>query len=122
MSYQEFMNNLMSTGVVGAVTILDPNGAVYWASNPDWAVDGPAILSAWANKEPSIMVAGTKFSTIVSDHPENFVGRNLAGGGTVVICKSPNNYFFLTWTSGDSGLDPRMQIHVEVARMAALFK
>jgi hypothetical protein len=122
MSYQDAMNNLLQTGYINIVTILDANGGVYWTNQPEWQFDGAAVLRAWQNKEPGINIAGTRFSTMVNDYEVgNYVARNVGGAGIVVIVRAPNNYYFLTWTSGDVGI-PAINIHGEVAQMAMLFK
>ncbi len=122
MSYQDAMNNLLQTGYINIVTILDANGGVYWTNQPEWRFDGGAVLRAWQNKEPGINIAGTRFSTMVNDFEAgNYVARNVGGAGIVVIVRAPNGYYFLTWTSGDVGI-PAINIHGEVAQMAALFK
>ena len=66
-------------------------------------------------------IQGTKFSTILNSYPDYLVGKNLGGGGIIVLARSPNGYFFLTWSSAEVELPPT-NIHAEVARMAALFR
>lgn len=122
MSYQDDMNALIQNGYVSIVTILDPNGAVYWTNQPEWQVDGPALLTAWKNKEPGINIAGTRYSSIVNDWElGSFVARNVGGAGIVVFVRAPNNYYFLTWSPGDVQI-PTINIHGEVAKMAIKFK
>lgn len=120
MSYSDTMNSLIQNGYVTYVVILDPNGGIYWSNNPNWEVNGQAILSAWQSKAPSINIGGTKFSSIRNDPGESFVGKNLAGGGTVIIQKATNGYFFLTWSPAECQFQP-INIHAEVARMATQF-
>ncbi len=122
MSYQDTMNSLIQNGYVSIVTILDPNGGIYWTNQPEWQFDGAAVLQSWQQKEPGVNIAGTRFSTMVADwEGGNFVARNVGGAGIVVICRAPNNYYFLTWTPGDAQI-PSNNIHAEVAKMAILFK
>ena len=122
MSYQDDMNALIQNGYISIVTILDQNGGVYWTNQPDWQVDGPGLLNSWKNKEPGVNIGGTRFSTMVSDFESgNFVARNVGGAGIVVVARAPNNYYFLTWTSGDVQI-PAINIHGEVAKMAIKFK
>ena len=122
MSYQDDMNALIQNGYISIVTILDPNGAVYWTNQPEWQVDGPAILTAWKNKEPGLNIAGTRFSTMVNDwEVGSYVARNVGGAGIVVIARAPNNYYFITWSPGDTQV-PSLNIHGEVAKMALKFK
>ena len=122
MSYSEYMSQLITSGYISTVTIFDPSGNIYWTNNPNWQINGGDVLRQWNNTNPSIVVAGTKFSTIMNSHPDFFVGKNLPQqAGTVVICKSPNGYYFLTWSPSNAPHDPR-NIYTEVTRMAALFK
>ena len=121
MSYSDVMNQLIEQGYFSYVIILDPNGGVYWTNNPNWAVDGKSILSGWQSRAPSINVGDTKFSSIMNNPGESFVGRNLGGGGTVILQKAPNGYTFLTWSSSDAQIQP-INIHAEVFRMAMLFR
>ncbi|MHA2053161.1 MAG: hypothetical protein ACW99F_06115 [Candidatus Hodarchaeales archaeon] len=122
MSYQDDMNALIQNGYISIVTILDQNGGVYWTNQPEWQVDGPAVLSSWQNRDPGISIAGTRFSTMVSEWDTgNYVARNVGGAGIVVIVRAPNNYYFLTWTSGDVQI-PAINIHGEVAKMAMKFQ
>lgn len=122
MSYQDAMNSLIQNGFVNIVTILDANGGVYWTNQPEWQVDGAAVLKSWQNKEPGINIAGTRFSSMVNDVERGqYVARNVGGAGTIVIVRAPNGYYFLTWTSGEAGF-PTNNIHAEVAKMAGLFK
>ncbi len=122
MSYQDDMNALIQNGYISIVTILDQNGGVYWTNQPEWQVDGPALLQSWQNKDPGISIAGTRFSTMVSDwETGNYVARNVGGAGIVVIVRAPNNYYFLTWTPGDVQI-PAINIHGEVAKMAVKFQ
>ncbi len=122
MSYQDDMNALIQNGYISIVTILDQNGGVYWTNQPEWQVDGPAVLSAWQNKEPGVNIGGTRFSTMVNDFEEgNYVARNVGGAGIVVMIRAPNNYYFLTWSPGDTPI-PATNIHAEVAKMAIKFK
>ncbi|MHA2175439.1 MAG: hypothetical protein ACXABI_11470 [Candidatus Hodarchaeales archaeon] len=122
MSYQDDMNALIQNGYISIVTILDQNGGVYWTNQPEWQVDGPAVLSSWQNRDPGISIAGTRFSTMVSEWDTgNYVARNVGGAGIVVIVRAPNNYYFLTWTPGDVQI-PAINIHGEVAKMAMKFQ
>ena len=122
MSYQDVMNSLIQNGYISIVTILDPNGGIYWTNQPEWQVDGVALLSSWQNREPGVTVGGTRFSTMVNDLDSgNFVARNVGGAGIIVIVRAPNNYYFLTWTPGEVQI-PATNIHAEVAKMAGLFR
>lgn len=122
MSYQDVMNSLIQNGYISIVTILDPNGGIYWTNQPEWQVDGVALLSSWQNREPGVTVGGTRFSTMVNDlDGGNFVARNVGGAGIIVIVRAPNNYYFLTWTPGEVQI-PATNIHAEVAKMAGLFR
>lgn len=120
MSYSDTMNELIQNQYISIVTILDPQGATYWTNQPNWTVDGPAVLGAWQSRAPSINIGGTKFSSINNRPGELFVGKNLGGGGTVILQKSPNGYTFLTWSPADCPFQP-INIHAEVSRMAAQF-
>ena len=122
MSYQDDMNALIQNGYVSIVTILDPNGAVYWTNQPAWQVDGPALVTAWKNKESGVNIAGTRYSSIVNDwETGSFVARNVGGAGIVVFVRAPNNYYFLTWSPGEVQI-PTINIHGEVSKMAIKFK
>lgn len=122
MSYQDDLNALTASGTISIVTILDTNGGVYWTNQPNWQVDGPATLSSWEKRETALHIGGTRFAMIVSDwEGGNCVAKNLAGQGTVIIVRAPNNYYFLTWSSGDVQ-DLPTNIHADVARMAMKFK
>ena len=120
MSYSDFMNSCIQNGYFQYVVILDPDSNIYWSNNPNWAVDGKQVVGAWKSKAPALMVAGTKFSSIRNDPGESFVGKNLGGGGTVIMQKCPNGYSFLTWSPADCQFQP-INIHAEVARMAGMF-
>lgn len=122
MSYQDTMNGLIQNGYISIVTILDPSGQVYWTNQPEWQVDGPAVLAAWQNREPGITIGGTRFSAMISEWDAGrLVGRNVGGAGAIVLVRAPNNYFFLTWTPGDVQIPP-LNIYTEVERMAAQFR
>ncbi|MFW9854545.1 MAG: hypothetical protein ACFFFG_05775 [Candidatus Thorarchaeota archaeon] len=122
MSYQDMMNSLIQNGYISIVTILDPNGNVYWTNQPAWQVDGPSLLRSWQNREPGITIAGTRFSVMISEWDAGrLVGRNVGGAGAVVMVRAPNNYTFLTWTPGDVKIPP-LNIYTEVERMAVLFR
>jgi len=121
MSYSDVMNQLISDNFFSYVIIFDPNGAIYWSNNPNWNVDGSAIISSWNSRAASIMVGETKFSSIMNNPGESFVGKNLAGGGTLIIQKAPNGYSFMTWSSHETPIQP-INIQSEVFRMAQLFK
>ena len=122
MSYQDTMNSLIQNGYVSIVTILDANGGTYWTNQPEWPVDGAAVLKSWQNKEPGLSIGGTRFSVMMNEWDKGYlVARNVGGAGIVVIARAPNGYFFLTWTSGDVEIPP-LNIHAEVSRMAVLFK
>lgn len=120
MSYQDDMNSLISNGYISYVVILDANGGIYWTNNPNWQVNGPELLAAWNAKQPSVMIAGTKFSSFLNNPPEFLVAKNMGGGGTVVIAGAPNGYFFLTWSDPNTPFEPR-NIYSEVAVMANKF-
>ena len=120
MSYSDIMNALIQNGYINYVIILDPNGTVYWTNNPNWAVNGTDVMRQWMTRAPSMMIGGTKFSSFKNDPGETFVGKNLGGGGTVIIQKAPNGYFFLTWSTAECPHQP-INIHAEVYRMAAGF-
>lgn len=122
MSYQDMMNSLIQNGYISIVTILDPNGAVYWTNQPAWQVDGPAVLKSWKNKESGLAIGGTRFSVMINEWDSGrLVARNVAGAGAVVMVRAPNNYVFLTWTPGDVKIPPT-NIYTEVERMASLFR
>ena len=122
MSYQDMMNSLIQNGYISIVTILDPNGVVYWTNQPDWEVDGPGVLKSWKNREPGIAISGTRFSVMINEWESGrLVARNVGGAGAIVIVRAPNNYFFLTWTAGDVQIPPT-NIYTEVERMASLFR
>ena len=120
MAYSDTMNNLIQNQYFSIVVIMDPNGGIYWTNQPEWQVNGREVLSAWQSKSPSIMVGGTKFSSINNRPGETFVGKNLAGGGTVIIQKSTNGYYFLTWSDANCPFQP-INIHAEVSIMANQF-
>lgn len=120
MSYSETMNSLIQNQYISIVVILDPNGGVYWTNQPEWAIDGRSIIAAWQSKQPSIVVGTTKFSSIKNEPGNTFVGKNLGGGGTVIIQRAPNGYYFLTWSDANCPYNP-INIHVEVAMMANQF-
>ena len=120
MSYSDTMNNLLQNQYFSIVVILDPNGGVYWTNQPEWAIDGPGIISAWQKSSPSIMVGSTKFSSIKNTPGETFVGKNLGGGGTVILQRAPNGYYFLTWSDANCPFQP-INIHAEVSLMANQF-
>ena len=120
MSYSDVMTQLIQQAYFTYVVILDPNGAIYWTNNQNWQVDGEKIMSSWKSREPSITVGGTRFSSLMNNPGESYVGRNLAGGGTIVLQKAPNGYSFLTWSSSETQIQP-INIHAEVFRMAMLF-
>ncbi len=122
MSYQDTMNALIQNGYISIVTILDPAGNIYWTNQPEWKVNGSAIIKAWQNREPGITIAGTRFSVMINEWNEGrLVGRNVGGAGAICLVRAPNNYVFLTWTPGEVKIPPT-NIYTEVARMAALFK
>lgn len=122
MSYQDTMNSLIQNGYISIVTILDPNGGIYWTNQPEWEVDGSSLLKSWQNREPGVTIAGTRFSIIITEWDSGrLVGRNVGGAGAIVLVRAPNNYYFLTWTSGDVQIPP-LNIYTEVERMAALFR
>ncbi|MHA2296125.1 MAG: profilin family protein [Candidatus Hodarchaeales archaeon] len=120
-SYQDDLNSLIANGYISYVTILDPNGATYWTNNPNWQINGAELLGVWQSKAPSVNIAGTKYSAFLNDPPEFLVAKSMGGGGTVIIAKAPNGYFFLTWTDPSAQINPT-NIHGEVARMAAKFR
>ncbi len=122
MSYSDVMNQLMQAGYFQICVILDPNGNVYWNSNPEWQLDGISILNSWKNKEPAIIIGETRFSVIKSDYPDWLAAKSLRGGGTIIVRRAPNGYFFLTYTYPDAPIQDPFQIQREVGRMAALFK
>lgn len=114
------MNNLIQNQYFSIVVILDPQGGTYWTNQPNWAVDGPAVLKAWAGRSASITIGGTKFSSMKNEPGQTFVGKNLGGGGTVIMQKAPNGYTFLTWSDANCPFQP-INIHAEVAIMANQF-
>ena len=121
MSYDSVMQNLLSQGYIHVCTILDPQGNVYWTSNPEWTVDGPTLLSEWRKSQPVYHVGGTKFSAITRTD-DTLVAKNIPqNAGTIILKQAPNGYFFLTWTSGDSERPP-LNIQAEVSRMASVFR
>ena len=120
MSYSDTLNSLLQNQYFSIVVIMDPNGGIYWTNQPEWQVDGHGVISAWQSKSPSIMVGSTKFSSIKNEPGNTFVGKNLGGGGTVIIQRAPNGYFFLTWSDAGCPFNP-INIHAEVARMANQF-
>ena len=120
MSYSDTLNSLLQNQYFSIVVIMDPNGGIYWTNQPDWQVDGHGVNSACQSKSPSIMVGSTKFSSIKNEPGNTFVGKNLGGGGTVIIQRAPNGYFFLTWSDAGCPFNP-INIHAEVARMANQF-
>ncbi|MFX1535793.1 MAG: hypothetical protein ACFFDI_16385 [Promethearchaeota archaeon] len=122
MSYSEFMSQLITSGFISIVTIIDPSGNIYWTNNPNWQVNGADVLRQWSSNPSSIYIAGTKFSTIMNNYPSFFVGKNIPQqAGIVIICQSPNGYYFLTWSPANAP-HGALNIHTEVTRMAALFK
>ena len=120
MSYSDTMNYLLQNQYFSIVVILDSNGGVYWTNQPEWQVDGQSVISAWQSSSPSIMVGSTKFSSIKNDPGNTFVGKNLGGGGTVIIQRAPNGYYFLTWSDANCPFQP-INIHAEVSIMANQF-
>ena len=121
MSYQEYLNYLTGNGFVDYVIIFDPEGNTYWSNNPNWEVNGQQLLNNWKKKMPSIKIAGVKYSCIVNKKPDFLVAKNIRGGGSVIIARAPNGYYFLTWSPSDTEYQPN-QIHAEVSRMAQAFK
>ncbi|MHA2232182.1 MAG: hypothetical protein ACXAB4_06810 [Candidatus Hodarchaeales archaeon] len=121
MSYDSMMNDLMAQGYFHICVILDPQGNIYWTNNPEWQVDGPTLLAEWQKSQPSYVVGGTKFSAIVRTE-DTLVAKNLPQqGGTLILKRAPNGYYFLTWTSGETQIPPT-NIQAEVSRMALLFR
>ncbi|MHA1449733.1 MAG: hypothetical protein ACTSP4_09975, partial [Candidatus Hodarchaeales archaeon] len=82
--------------------------------------NGPELLASWKAKQPSVTIAGTKFSSFLNDPPQYLVAKNMGGGGTIIIARAPNGYFFLTWSDPNTPFEPR-NIHAEVDRMASKF-
>lgn len=125
MSYSDDMNSLIQSQYISYVVILDPQGNTYWTNNENWQVSGSEVIRQWMGSAPSITIAGTKYSSFRNEPGISFVGRNMGGGGLIILQQAPNGYVFLTWTSHDflssSGLPP-LNIHAEVARMASKFK
>lgn len=121
MSYQEFLNYLTGNSFISYVIIFQPSGEVYWTNNPNWVVDGKQLLTNWQAKMPSIVIASVKYSCIINNKPDYLVAKNIRGGGSIIIAKAPNGYFFLTWTPSDTAYTPQ-QIHAEVSKMALAFK
>ena len=125
MSYSDDLNSLVQNQYISYVIIFDTNGSVYWTNNENWQVNGADVLRQWMGSAPSLNIAGTKYSSFRNEPGVSFVGRNMAGGGLVVLQQAPNGYVFLTWTSHEflstSGLPP-LNIHAEVARMASKFQ
>ena len=125
MSYSDDMNSLIQSQYISYVVILDPQGNTYWTNNENWQVNGSEVIRQWMGSAPSITIAGTKYSSFRNEPGISFVGRNMGGGGLIILQQAPNGYVFLTWTSHDflssSGLPP-LNIHAEVARMSGKFK
>ena len=120
MSYQDDMNALISNQYISYVVILDPAGAIYWTNNPNWQVNGAELLAAWKAKQPSVVIAGVKFSCFLNDPPNYLVAKSIGGGGTIIVALAPNGYFFLTWSDPACPFEP-LNIHAEVDRMSRKF-
>lgn len=120
MSYSDTMNQLLEGQYFSIVVILDASGATYWTNQPAWVVDGPDVLKKWSGRSPSIKIGDTKFSSIKNEPGVTFVGKNIGGGGTVILQKCPNDYTFLTWSPADCPFEP-INIQNEVSRMAEQF-
>ena len=125
MSYSDDLNALIQSQYISYCIIFKEDGQVYWTNNQAWQVDGNDLFRQWMAQAPSITIAGVKYSSFMNEPGVSFVGRNMAGGGLIILQRAPNGYVFLTWTSQDflasSGLPP-LNIHAEVARMASKFK
>ena len=124
MSYSDTMNYLIQNQYFSIVVILDPNGGVYWTNQPEWTIDGKSVISAWQSKSPSIVIGRVQGNhggrTRRGDPGYTFVDKNLGGGGTVIIHRAPNGYYFLTWSEAGCPFQP-MNIHAEVSIMANQF-
>ncbi|MFX0090741.1 MAG: hypothetical protein ACFFBD_03170 [Candidatus Hodarchaeota archaeon] len=122
MSYSDYMNQLIASGYISTVAILDPSGNIYWTNNQNWQFNGADVLNQWKGRATAVHVGGTKFSAILNNPPEFFVGKNIPQqAGVLVIARAPNGYYFLTWTPASAPYDT-MNIYTEVTRMSALFK
>ena len=96
MSYQEEMNKIIEKGYVAIISILDPNGKIYFTNQPEW--DGPSQI------------------TDVSAHPAVTTNRT----GIICLVRAPNNYYFLTWSPHDTFSSS--VILGRVRKMASQFK
>ena len=121
LSFREEYFRLVSLGVIGSAAIFDENGGLFWNSNPDWVVDGFSILSDWASFPSSIMVAGVKYLVLVNGYPDFCLLRSMDGYGSIIIVRTPVNYFVITWSAPDSRYDP-MDALVYVQNLGKLFQ
>jgi hypothetical protein len=101
---------------VTAVAILTLDGQVMYQTD-NWNVvpDAPNLISAWREKQPSILVQGIKYSTL-SATDERLVATNVSGMGHIIMATARYRALLMAYVTpqGDT-----QGSYVDVSRAAA---
>lgn len=98
------INELMiQNPMITALAIVSSSDQVLWQT-PSWNIQGSRIISAWTNREPSIVVQGVKYSTFQAE-PEKLIAKNLFGYGYIVATPITSELFLVAYVIPDG--DPK---------------
>ena len=97
MAFQTMYQELIDDGSIVAMAIIDiTTGNITWTTD-NWAIDSHAIMQAWSQRAPSIVVQGVKYSTLqVLD--DRFIGTSIKGHGHLLLAKCPTSFAIVAWS------------------------
>lgn len=94
---------MASNPTITALAIVSSKDQVLWQTS-GWNIQGSRIISAWMNREPSVIVQGVKYSTFQAE-PEKFIAKNLFGYGYIVATPLTNELFLVAYVAPEG--DPK---------------
>jgi len=118
MAFQTMYQELIDGGSIVAMAIIDTTtGNITWTTD-NWAIDSHAIMQSWAQRAPSLVVQGVKYSTL-QVLEDRFIGTSIKGHGHFLLAKCPTNFAIVAWSPSDQ---EARGAFTGVARLAATYQ
>lgn len=89
-------NNLMQSDPnITATALVGMNGGIIYQTQ-NWTIQGADIISAFANKAPSVLIQGIKYSTINATQ-DRLIATNVKGMGHLVVTAVGQKALFICY-------------------------